>query len=254
MPTINDTAMAAAPRVALITGAARRVGAHLARTLHAKGYNVAIHYRQSQAAAAALKALLEQGRPGSVILIQSDLLNTSANKELVEKAAAQWGRLDALINNASSFYPTPLGEISESQWNDLVGTNFKAPLFISQAATPYLKDTAGSIVNIVDIHADRPLKTYPVYCAAKAGLVMLTKSLARELAPHVRVNAVAPGTILWPEGGIDDTRKKSIVSRTALNRQGTPEDVAKAVLFLLQDADYMTGQVITVDGGRTLSN
>lgn len=253
MPAMNNT-MAGTPPVALITGAAQRVGAHLARTLHAKGYNVAIHYRLSQAAAAALKTSLEQARPGSVMLIQSDLLNTAANAEIVEKALAQWGRLDALINNASSFYPTPLGEISESQWDDLIGTNLKAPLFLSQAAAPHLSAAGGSIVNIADIHADRPLKTYPVYCAAKAGLVMLTKSLARELAPAVRVNAVAPGTILWPERDIDEVHKKAIVSRTALHRQGTPEDIAKAVLFLLKDADYITGQIITVDGGRTLSN
>lgn len=241
-------------RVALITGAAHRVGAQLARTLHAKGYNVVIHFRQSHAAAVALKTSLEKDRPDSVALIQSDILSMPANKELIDKAATQWGRLDALINNASSFFPTPVGEITESQWDDLVGTNLKAPLFLSQAAAPHLRATEGSIINIVDIHADRPLKTYPVYCAAKAGLVMLTKSLARELAPQVRVNGVAPGTILWPERDIDEARKKSIISRTALQRQGTPQDVAKAILFLLQDADYVTGQIITVDGGRTLSN
>lgn len=253
MPATKNTA-ASAPPVVLITGAAQRVGAHLARSLHTRGYNVAIHFRQSKDAANTLRAELEQARPGSVILIQSDLVNTATNSEVVEKAAAQWGRLDALINNASSFYPTALGEITESHWNDLIGTNLKAPLFLAQAAAPHLRAAGGSIVNIVDIHADRPLKTYPVYCAAKAGLVMLTKSLARELAPAVRVNAVAPGTILWPERDIDETRKKAIVSRTALNRQGTPEDIAKAVLFLLKEADYITGQVITVDGGRTLSN
>lgn len=253
MPATNNT-VADMPPVALVTGAAQRVGAHLARSLHARGYNVAIHFRQSKDAANTLRAELEQARPGSVMLIQSDLVNTVTNSEVVEKAAAQWGRLDALINNASSFYPTALGEITESHWNDLIGTNLKAPLFLAQAAAPHLRAVGGSIVNIVDIHADRPLKTYPVYCAAKAGLVMLTKSLARELAPAVRVNAVAPGTILWPERDFDETRKKAIVSRTALNRQGTPEDIAKAVLFLLKEADYITGQVITVDGGRTLSN
>lgn len=244
----------ATPRAALITGAAHRVGAQLARVLHANGYNVAIHYRQSHAPAAALKASLEKKRPDSVVLIQSDLLNTAANKQIVETAVAHWGRLDALINNASSFFPTPIGEITEAHWDDLIGTNLKAPLFVSQSAAPHLKAARGSIVNIVDIHADRPLKTYPVYCAAKAGLVMLTKSLARELAPEVRVNAVAPGTILWPERNVDEARKKLIISRTALQRQGAPEEIAKAVLFLLQDADYITGQVITVDGGRTLSN
>lgn len=241
-------------RVALITGAAHRVGAQLARTLHTRGYNVIIHFRQSQAAAVALKTSLEQDRLDSVALIQGDLLSTPANKQLIETAVTRWGRLDALINNASSFFPTPVGEITEAHWDDLVGTNLKAPLFLSQAAAPHLTVTEGTIVNIVDIHADRPLKTYPLYCAAKAGLVMLTKSLARELAPHVRVNAVAPGTIMWPQRDIDEARKKNIISRTALQRQGTPQEVAKAVSFLLDDADYITGQIITVDGGRTLSN
>lgn len=249
-----SNAIPSTPHVALISGAAHRVGAQLARTLHAMGYNVVVHYRQSHRAAQELKRSLEAIRPNSAALVSSDLLDTAANVQLVKDAAAVWGRLDALINNASSFFPTPVGEITESHWNDLVGTNLKAPLFLSQAAAPYLQQTGGCIVNIVDIHADRPLKNYPLYCAAKAGLVMLTKGLARELAPKVRVNAVAPGAILWPEHGTDDERKEYIISRTALRRQGSPEEVAKAVAFLIEDAAYITGQVITVDGGRTLSN
>lgn len=239
--------------VALITGAAQRVGAMIARAVHGAGFNVVIHYRHSQNAAQNLKAELEALRPDSVELIQSDLLNTHALTQMARQAIGRWGRLDALINNASTFYPTPLGEIEESHWDDLMGTNLKAPLFLSQAALPALRAAKGSIVNIADIHGVRPMKLHPVYSAAKAGLIMLTQALARDLGPDVRVNAVAPGAILWPGESLEPQRAADILSRTALKRQGTPEDIGKAVVFLLRDAPYVTGHVLTVDGGRSLN-
>ena len=239
-------------KVALITGAARRVGAVIARTLHAQGMNLILHYRSSQDNAQQLQQELLAKRPDSVILVQADLLNSAKLTSTVMNSMNAWGRLDALINNASSFYPTPLGTISEQQWDDLIGTNLKAPLFLAQAAEPVLRKYCGSIINITDIHADRPLKNHCVYSAAKAGLVMLTKSLARDLGPQIRVNAVAPGAILWPEKGLDELTKRRILSNTALKRRGGPEDIARAVLFLLRDAGYITGQTITVDGGRSL--
>lgn len=240
-------------KVALVTGAARRIGAEIARELHRSGLKVVIHYRASAAAATALCDELLAARPDSAALICADLLDTAALPSLIAEAQRAWGRLDALVNNASNFYPTPVGKIDEAQWNDLVGSNLKAPLFLSQAAAPHLAVQQGCILNIVDIHADRPLKGYPVYCAAKAGLVMLTKSLARELAPAVRVNAVAPGAILWPEPASEETRH-AVISRTALKRQGHPHDIARTVRFLVTEADYITGEVITVDGGRSLSD
>lgn len=239
-------------KVALVTGAAVRLGACIARTLHDAGANLVLHYRSSSAAAHGLAHELNVKRPKSAVTLQADLLQTKSLRALVNAALEQWGRLDVLINNASSFYPTPLDAIDESQWDDLFGTNLKAPLFLAQAAAPHLNATDGCIVNIVDIHADRPLKGYPVYCAAKAGLVMLTKSLARELAPRVRVNAVAPGSILWPERGVDEQARRHIIEATALKRQGTPQDIAGAVLYLVRDAEYVTGHVLTVDGGRSL--
>ncbi len=248
-----DTHHTLTDSVALITGAAQRVGAVIARHLHQHGMRVMIHYRNSARDAAALRDELLQQRPDSAAIIQADLLDTATLPALIEQSHARWGRLDALINNASSFYPTPLGAIGEQQWDDLLGTNLKAPLFLSQAAAPLLATQQGCIVNIADIHADRPLKGYPVYCIAKAGLVMLTKSLARELAPAVRVNAVAPGAILWPEHAAAASREH-ILKRIALKRQGEPRDIAGAVRFLIAEAEYMTGQVLTVDGGRSLSN
>ena len=239
-------------RVALITGAAHRVGAVIARHLHQHGMRVMIHYRSSAQDARVLCDELLAQRPDSAALIQGDLLDNAALPTLIAQTHARWGRLDALVNNASSFYPTALGSISETQWDDLLGSNHKAPLFLSQAAAPLLAAQAGCIVNIVDIHAERPLKGYPVYSIAKAGLAMLTKSLARELAPQVRVNAVAPGAILWPEQAEMDTRDH-ILKRIALKRQGEPRDVASAVRFLIAEAKYMTGQVLTVDGGRSLT-
>jgi pteridine reductase len=241
-------------KTALITGGARRVGAEIARTLHGHGMNLVIHYRGSRDDAHALKTELEKRRPQSVALVQADLLDTARLPGMVDEAAAAFGRLDALVNNASSFYPTPVGEATEHQWNDLIGTNLKAPFFIAQAAFPHLRKTHGCIVNIADIHAERPIKRYPIYSAAKAGLVMLTKSLARELAPEVRVNAIAPGTIMWPEGEaeVSDAQKQEMLARIPLKRSGSPDDIARTALFLIRDATYVNGQVIAVCGGRTV--
>jgi len=241
-------------KVVLITGAAHRIGATTARTLHAVGANIVLHYRNSAAGAEALQAELNNLRADSVALVQGDLHDTTALPQLVEQAYAAWGRLDVLINNASTFYPTPVGSVTEEQWNDLMGSNLKAPFFLAQAAAPHLKTERGCIVNIVDIHADRPLKEHPVYSMAKAGLVMMTKSLACELGPEVRVNAIAPGAILWPENDMDDSTKTRIIERTFLKRQGSPQDIARAALFLIRDADYTSGQILKVDGGRSLNS
>ena len=249
----NDT-VSCAGKVALITGAAHRIGATTARTLHAAGINIVIHYRNSSQGAEALQQELETLRPDSVQLVQANLHQVSQFDALIAQVVEQWGRLDILVNNASTFYPTPVGEIGEQQWEDLIGSNLKAPLFLSQAAAPYLQQQQGNIINIVDIHADRPLKEHTVYSLAKAGLAMLTKSLARELGPDVRVNGVAPGAILWPENEMDDATKEEILSRTALKRTGEPQDIANTALFLIRDAHYITGQILNVDGGRTLSN
>ncbi len=240
--------------VVLITGAARRVGAVIARRLHAEGMNLVLHYRSSRKEAQLLQKELQARRPESVVLIQADLLQVSKSPHLVKEAAGVWGRLDALINNAATFYPTSVGNITEAHWDDLFGVNLKAPLFLSQAAAPYLAKQKGSIINITDIHAERPLKSHSVYCAAKAGLVMLTQSLAQELGPDVRTNAIAPGAIMWPEEGMDEFTKRRIISKTALKRHGDPEDIAEAVYYLLHGAQFMTGQVLTVDGGRSLGN
>ncbi|MBI3345200.1 MAG: pteridine reductase [Gammaproteobacteria bacterium] len=239
------------PKVVLITGAAHRVGAAVAEALHAEGFNLVLHYRLSKDAAQTLQAKLNTVRENSVTLIAGDLLDTAKLPRLVQQAIDVWGRLDVLINNASSFYPTPVGEVTEAQWDDLMGSNLKAPFFLAQAAAPTLAAHHGCIVNMADIHAERPLKAYPVYSAAKAGLVMLTKALARELGPSVRVNAVAPGPVFWPDN-MDEETKQHIKSRTALKRAGHPSDVARTILFLIRDAGYITGQVIAVDGGRSI--
>lgn len=241
-------------KVVLITGAARRVGATIARYLHAQGMNLALHYRSSSKEARALQQELQAQRPDSVLLVQADLLEVRKLAGLVQTVVKHYGRLDVLINNASSFYPTPIGEITEAHWDDLLGSNLKAPLFLSQAAAPYLSENNGCIVNMVDIHAERPLKNHTTYCVAKAGMAMLTKSLARELGPQIRVNGISPGAVIWPENGMDEVAKQRIMSSTALKRAGGPEDIARTVLFLLRNADYITGQIIAVDGGRTLSN
>jgi pteridine reductase len=239
-------------RTALVTGGAKRLGAAIVRALHARGANVLLHYRGSAGAAQALAAELNARRTGSVALHAADLLDVAALPGIVAAATRAFGRLDVLVNNASSFYPTPVGEITLAQWDDLTGTNLRAPLFLSQAAAPALREAGGCIVNLVDIHAQRPLKRHPVYCAAKAGLWMLTQSLARELAPEVRVNGVAPGPVLWPDGPMDADVQAQILERTALRRIGSPEDIAKAVLFFVTDAPYVTGQILPVDGGRTV--
>ena len=240
-------------KVVLITGAAHRIGATTAKLLHQDGMNIVLHYRGSREQAKALQKELNDERENSVILIQADLHITNGLSALIEEAVKAWGRLDVLINNASSFYPTLMGKATEDQWDDLVGSNLKAPFFLSQAATPHLKKTNGCIVNIADIHAERPLKTFPIYSMAKAGLAMMTKSLACELGPEIRVNAVAPGAILWPEN-LDEVAKQRIVSRTFLKRQGEPNDISKTILYLIKDADYVTGQIIAVDGGRSLNS
>jgi len=237
-------------QVVLITGGARRVGAAIVRTLHAAGADIMLHYRSSGAAAAALGAELNDLRPHSVALHAADLQSAAAPDALVAAALAAFGRIDILINNASSFYPTPVGSITAAQWDDLMGSNLKAPLFLSQAAAPALRAAKGLIINLIDIHGLRPLKEHPVYSAAKAGLAMLTRSLARELGPEVRVNGIAPGPVLWPEGPLEEERKREIVAKTALKRYGTPDDVARTALFLARDAPFITGQIIAVDGGR----
>lgn len=240
-------------KIVLITGAAHRIGATTARMLHAEGMNILLHYRNSREAAESLQAELNAIRSDSVHLIQADLHDTANLPALVEQAISIWDRLDVLINNASSFYATPIGSVTETQWDDLIGSNLKAPFFLSQAAAPYLRKQQGCIISIVDIHAERPLKEFPVYSMAKAGLVMLTKSLACELGPEVRVNAIAPGAILWPEN-LGENEKEKIISRTFLKRQGAPEDIANAILYLIRDAGYMSGQILTLDGGRSLNS
>lgn len=238
--------------VALVTGAARRIGAEVARTLHAAGIDLVLHYRNSAAPAEALAAELKARRPDSVLLLAADLLDLDALPVLVEQTVAHFGRLDYLVNNASSFYPTPFGSITAQQWDDLVGSNLRAPLFLSQAAAPHLAASGGAIVNMVDIHAERPLKDHPVYVVAKAGVAMLTRSLALELGPRVRCNGVAPGAILWPESGLGPQAMAERLARIPLARRGDPSDIATTVLFLLRDATYINGQVIAVDGGRSL--
>jgi pteridine reductase len=237
----------------LITGAGRRVGAEIARQLHGAGMDIIIHYRSSRDEAETLAAELNRGRPGTAGLVQGDLLRIADLARLAEDARKVFGSVDVLINNASTFYRTPVGRITEEHWDDLMGSNLKAPLFLSQALAPELTAQGGCIVNIVDIHGMRPLKGYTVYCLAKAGLGMLTQSLARELGPAVRVNGIAPGAILWPEAEENTAPHQEMIERTALKREGSPADIARAALFLIRDADYITGQVIPVDGGRTLS-
>jgi pteridine reductase len=236
----------------LVTGAARRIGAAVAQALHAQGANVIVHYRSSAQAAEELCRTLNAARGDSALALQADLTDTSALAGLIERVVQGFGRLDILLNNASSFYPTPLGGITGAHWDDLMATNLKAPLFLSQAAAPHLRRTSGLILNMTDIHAVRPLRQHTVYCIAKAGLVMLTRSLARELGPQVRVNGIAPGPILWPAGGADDDQREQVVSRTALKRMGEPGDIARAVLYFAKDAPYVTGQILAVDGGRSI--
>jgi pteridine reductase len=237
---------------ALITGSGRRIGATIAERLHEAGANVALHYLKSAGPADELASRLNAERPGSAIAMGADLRSTGETARLVEQVVAHSGRLDYLINNASSFYPTKFGSVTEADWDDLVNSNLKAPLFLSQAALPYLRASRGAIVNMIDIHARRPLRHHHVYGAAKAGLAMLTRSLARDLAPEIRVNGVAPGAILWPDNGMTDSVKQNIIGKIPLARAGEPDDVARTVLFLVRDAPYVTGQIIAVDGGRSI--
>jgi len=239
-------------KVVLITGGAQRVGAMTARLLHAAGANIVLHYRNSRQPALDLQTELNEKRQNSVILIQADLLEIVQLPAIVKKCIEQWGRLDILVNNASSFYPTPVGKVTEKDWDDLIGSNMKAPFFLSQAAAPHLEKQNGCIINIVDIHAQRPMEGHSVYNMAKAGLAMLVKTLAFELGPDIRVNGVAPGAIMWPAQEMDDLTKQRIISRTYLKRKGSAEDIARTVLFLASNAGYITGQIIAVDGGRSL--
>ena len=239
-------------RVVLITGGARRVGAEIVRALHDDGAQVLVHYRASADAAVALARELNRTRPGSVAIEHADLLDPDTPERLVAAVLREFGRLDLLINNASTFYGTPVGEITLAEWDDLMGSNLKAPLFLAQAAAPSLRAQRGLILNIVDIHALRPLKGHPVYSIAKAGLAMLTRSLARELGPHIRVNGIAPGPVLWPERAMDEDLRREIIAKTALKRHGTPQDIARTAVFLAKDAPYITGQIIAVDGGRSI--
>jgi pteridine reductase len=239
-------------QVAFITGSAQRIGARIAHLLHAAGMDIVIHYRRSDGPAKALQAELESKRIDSAIVLQADLLDTALLPSLIDSIENWRGRLDLLVNNASSFYPTPLDSASEAQWDELLGSNLKAPFFLARHAAALLRANAGAVINLVDIHAERPLKDHPIYCIAKAGNAMMVKSLARELGPEVRVNGVAPGAILWPEAELDADAKQEILSRTALKRAGAPDDIARTVLFLYRDAPYITGQILAVDGGRTL--
>jgi pteridine reductase len=236
----------------LITGAARRLGAQMARTVHAHGASVAVHYRASSQEADALVADLNAQRPGSALAVAADLIDLSTHEPLIARVVDHFGGLNALINNASTFYPTPVGTITAHDWDDLIGSNLKAPLFLSQAAAPALAERRGAIINLIDIHAQRPLGRHVVYCCAKAGLQMLTQSLAVELGPAVRVNGISPGPIMWPENDIDDEAKQAIVDSTLLKRSGHPTDVARAALYFLGEAPFVTGQIIAVDGGRSL--
>jgi pteridine reductase len=241
-----------AGKTALITGAARRIGAAIATRLHAAGARVAIHHRDSAREAAELAVTLNGLRADSARIFQADLLSLAAPDALVTSLIEWAGQLDILINNASTFYPTPVGSVTDEQWNDLLGINLKVPFFLAQSARPHLQKTCGAIVNIVDIHAQRPLRHHSVYGAAKAGLAMLTRALAKELAPEIRVNGISPGAILWPETGVAEEMKQEILRQIPLGRPGTPEDIADGVLYLARDALYVTGQIIAFDGGRSV--
>jgi pteridine reductase len=239
--------------VALITGGAKRVGAVIARTLHAAGYDLALHCRHSVSEAKTLANELEVQRGDSVWVLQAELADTSALPRLVDDTLARYGRLDALVNNASAFYPTPVGTATTAQWNELFASNAQAPFFLTQAAVPALRAARGAVVNIVDIYATRAIAHYPIYVMAKGALVAMTHTLALDLSPEIRVNGVAPGAVMWPSDGKAYDDQQAVLARTPLGRAGTPEDVAGAVLWLLRDAPFVTGQIIPVDGGRSVS-
>jgi pteridine reductase len=251
MTLISDPTHAARP-VALVTGAARRIGAEIARVLHGAGFDLALHHRHSIDEAEALREELEQARAGSVLLLQADLADLPRLPILIEQTRQRFGRLDALVNNASSYYRTPVGEIQSEDWDALFSANAQGPLFLSQAALPMLRERGGAIVNLVDIYAERPLEQHTVYCMAKAALAMMTLSLAKELGPDIRVNGVAPGNVLWSDNPVKAETLSVVEERTCLQRQGSPADIAEAVRWLLVDARYVTGQILRVDGGRSL--
>jgi len=238
-------------RVALVTGAARRIGAVIARRLHAAGYDVALHARRSRSELDALVAELEGARASSTLALEADLDDVAALPDLANAAVERFGRLDALVNNAAAFYPTPIGSATPAQWDELFGTNARAPFFLAQAAAPHLAASNGAIVNIIDIYAEQPLASHAIYSMSKAALVAMTKALARDLAPAVRVNGVAPGAILWPDAGKSEAAQQALIERTPLKRTGSPEDIAGAVLWLLE-APFVTGEIVRVDGGRHL--
>lgn len=244
--------MTASTKTILITGGAKRIGRQMALTLHAAGHNIVLHYRSSASAASSLVNELNARRPESAVTVQCDLMDIGCIPNVIDAAIDTFGRLDVLVNNASSFYPTPIELLEIDFWNDLVGSNLKAPAFLAKYAAKHLRDTGGSIINIVDIHAKNPMANHPIYCSAKAGLEMLTKALARDLAPAIRVNAVSPGAILWPEHNSSNAEQAEILQKIPLQRMGDPEDIAGLVRFLIDEATYITGQVIAVDGGRSV--
>jgi pteridine reductase len=249
---MNHDSNATATPVILVTGAARRVGAAIARTLHEAGAKVILHFQRSGSEAEALAHELNAARAGSASTVQGNLGEDGVPEAIIATALTRHTRLDGLVNNASSYFPTPLGSIDMAAWNDLIGSNLKGPLFLSQAAAPALRASGGTIVNIIDIHAERPLAHYPLYCAAKAGLLGLTRALAVELAPQVRVNGVSPGAVAWPDTvDIVAVERAAIIDHTLLKREGEPADIARTVRFLVMDAPYITGQIIAVDGGRS---
>lgn len=241
-------------KTALVTGGARRIGKRITQTLHEAGYNVLVHYNTSADQAHELVVSLNQRRPNSASSFAADLNDIEFVAPLVAECIAQFGRLDVLVNNASTFYPTPITHASLAQWDDLLGSNLKAPFFLTQACVPHLREQKGSVVNIVDIYARRPLADHAIYCAAKAGLEMLTRALARDLAPQIRVNGIAPGAILWPENDDHPLQLDTVLKSIPLGRLGTPEEIAQTVLFFVSNASYITGQTLAVDGGRSVVN
>jgi len=239
--------------VALITGASRRIGAAIARRLHEAGYDLALHHRRDDDRMDSLISELESERPGSTLELRAELADMENLPLLIADVVMRFERIDVLVNNASAFFATRIGETTQQQWDTIFAANARAPFFLSQAAAPHLKPTSGTIVNLVDVYADRPLKDYTLYCMAKAALVMLTKSLAKELGPEIRVNGIAPGAVLWPEGGLEEELQQNLLKKTALKRAGDPSDVADAALFLIRDARYTTGEILRIDGGRSLA-
>lgn len=239
--------------VVVITGAAKRVGAVMAETLCEAGYDLALSYRHARAEAEALAARCEAKRAQSCLLLPLELSETAALVPFIEAVVAHYGRIDALVNNASSFFPTPIGQATEAHWDALFAANAKAPFFLAQAAAPHLAQTRGCILNLIDIYGERPLAKHPLYSMAKAALGMMTMALARDLGPEIRVNGIAPGAVLWPESGKAESERRELLARTPLARAGEPADIARTALFLIRDAPYISGQIIRVDGGRALS-